>query len=199
MKIKLVDDDDAMLGAWSDAKITGAEVVRGDPLRENSAALVCPGDSLGLMDMGFANIVATRWSNVRGSVRHGIAMGHYGDMPIGCAIMTATGTMDIPWLIYVSARYRMGTSGVDPYLAYRATRGALSLIRLSGANGPTGTPVRDFIDSIIIPPMARYSEERGGLKRCAAQMKFAIHHMDDRLVANDYSDVTSLMDDMRNF
>lgn len=203
MKITLVDKDTAMVAAWADATagISDVTIVMGDPLRVSADALVCPGDGFGLMAGAagnsvapFARLVAMRWPHVLESIGHGVASPpHCGELMLGHAVMVPTGTNDLPWVIYAPDCSGFGAfeHTPDALRSFRATRAALSLIRLSGATIPqhgARAPCREAIQSIAIPPLGRMPGEAGAAA-CARQMAFAIRYMDSKLTPGSKADV----------
>ena len=200
MKITLVDEDLAMVEAWADEfkrdnQITG---MLGDPLRVQADALVCPGDGFGRFESGLALRVRQRWPHVVGSIRHAISCPpHYGELALGHAVMVPTGTLDLKWLIYTAdcSGFGMFEHGPDALQAFRATRGALSLIRLSGASVPSIGPVRDVINSMVIPAIIKGHGEPGR-RACARQMAFAIRRSNEQLVPMSHGDVDNWISEM---
>ncbi len=210
MKIILVDSDPVMVEAWVEATKANAdvEIMKGDPLRASADALVCPGDGFGLMAGAagnsvsvFAGLVAMRWSHIGKSIRHGVASPpHCGELAIGHAVMVPTGTNDFRWVIYAPDCSGFGAfeHGPDALRSFRATRAALSLIRLSGAMLPQHKlriPVVQAVESIAIPPIGREPGYAGALN-CARQMAFAIRHMDSKLTPGSRADVHGWINEM---
>ena len=100
----LVDLDAALVGAWEEefaawpsavrTAVAGLETVTGVD------ALMTAGNSYGQMDGGVDRIVATHFPGVQRSVWAAIADQSRGYLPVGSAVVVATGSKVIPWLVY---------------------------------------------------------------------------------------------------
>jgi O-acetyl-ADP-ribose deacetylase (regulator of RNase III) len=178
MKIHLRDKNPDVVEAWKvifrgvpDIKEDGVEISQGDifgyggrPVKAD--AIVSPANSFGFMDGGIDYIYSMRWPHIQGDLQEVLFRDHYGELPIGQAVIIPTKETDIPWLISAPTMRVPGFVGgtVNAYLAFRA-----ALIAVIEHNKKGDIPV---INSILCPGLGT-AVGRMDPKACAIQMCYA--------------------------
>ncbi len=144
--------DAPLAAAWTSAAagFGGAvRVHRGSVLDIGAQAVVSPANSHGWMRGGVDALYARAFPGVEQSVRSAVLASYGGDLPIGEAVIVATGEVEPAWLISAPTMRepgeRLPEDTVHPYLAARAVfrqwqRGQLD----SG-------PVRAAVRTIAMP------------------------------------------------
>ncbi len=141
MKIYLRDRNPEMGKAWKlfwkndpDVEISCGDIFAG----EITDAIISPSNSLGFLDGGIDAIYSMRWPKLQGDLQEYLAKNHYGELPVGCAVIIPIthgnehltlpgswkrkGEEDFKFLISSpTMRVPQNVSGsVNAYLAFRA-------------------------------------------------------------------------------
>jgi O-acetyl-ADP-ribose deacetylase (regulator of RNase III) len=141
-----------MTQAWHDIADVrdGIEVYEGTILAVGADAIVSPANSFGLMRGGIDAVYARTWPSIEQRVRSAVLAFHGGELPVGEAVVVATGGVRPAWLFSAPTMREPGTElprgTVHPYLAARAV---FRLWRTGWLED--GRPVRRVIRSIAIP------------------------------------------------
>lgn len=111
--------------AWQKAfqSIPNVMVVDGDILQQSADALVSPANSFGYMDGGLdLKISETLGWHIEDQVREVLLKNHYGELPVGQAIIVPTHHTQFTYLISApTMRVPMDVSNtVNAYLAFKA-------------------------------------------------------------------------------
>ncbi len=129
MKIFLRDRNDAMVTAWQKAfeGESEVEISSGDIFGVEADAIVSPANSLGLMVGGIDAAYVRKWPGIDKKIQKELAKNHFGELPVGQAILVETEDASIPYLISApTMRVSSMIAGtVNAYLAFRA---ALALV-----------------------------------------------------------------------
>lgn len=167
-KIHLVDNDGALVRAWTDA-LHDLDVFapqRRDYFAIEADAMVSPANSFGVMDGGLdMAIQLTLGPNIQKRVRERIEGRHHGELPIGAAEIVETEDARWPFLI-VAPTMRVPedvSRTVNAYVAFRAI-----LLAIRAHNSAGGKPIRSLLCSGLATGV-------GGMppRRCAMQMRLA--------------------------
>lgn len=178
MKIYLRDINPGMTEAWSKwfDGIQDVEISTGDIFAGPKAdAIISPANSFGFMDGGIdlAYSIKFGW-DLQKRLQKVLAEEHYGELPIGQAVIVPTENKDIPWCISAPTMripmFVMGTP--NAYLAFRA-----SLIAVKEHNGWINSldrvpKERELIGSILCPGLGT-AVGRMPFDVCAKQMFYA--------------------------
>jgi O-acetyl-ADP-ribose deacetylase (regulator of RNase III) len=141
-----------MTQAWHDIADVrdGIEVYEGTILAVGADAVVSPANSFGLMRGGIDAVYARTWPSIEQRVRSAVLAFHGGELPVGEAVVVATGGVRPAWLFSAPTMREPGTElprgTVHPYLAARAV---FRLWRTGWLED--GRPVRRVVRSIAIP------------------------------------------------
>jgi O-acetyl-ADP-ribose deacetylase (regulator of RNase III) len=134
--ISLHTFDAAMVRAWvkTFADNERVKIVAGDILEGSSGALVSPANSFGYMDGGIDLAYRKFFGmEIQRRVRTQIHAEHFGELPVGQAIVVATDHPRLPFLV-VAPTMRVPdqiADTVNVYLAFRAA--LLAVVRHNGA------------------------------------------------------------------
>ena len=115
-----------MTQAWHDiaARRPGVEVHRGSILEVGTDAVVSPANSFGLMRGGIDALYSSVWPSIEQKVRSAVLAFHGGELPVGEAVVVATGAVRPAWLFSAPTMREPATAlprgTVHPYLAARA-------------------------------------------------------------------------------
>ncbi len=125
MKFKLVAFNLDLFYAWKKYfdHIEGVEIVDGDILKEKADAIVSPANSFGYMDGGLDLKYSKYFGwGLESKVRKVLEEEHFGELPVGNAIIVSTERKDIPFLISApTMRVPSNVSEtVNAYLAFKA-------------------------------------------------------------------------------
>lgn len=160
--------DSAMARAWEAAfaRAPGVSIVEGDILQGNADALLSPANSFGYMDGGI-DLAYRRFLGQRIEVelQRRIAAEHCGELPVGSALVLATGHAAFPYLI-AAPTMRVPEhiqDSVNVYLAFRA-----ALIAVRTHNAGAAAPIRT-----LRAPALGTGVGRMPLSRAAFQMRAA--------------------------
>ncbi|WP_199440702.1 macro domain-containing protein [Umezawaea beigongshangensis] len=144
--------DEPLTRAWSTVAEgrPGIRVHRGSVLDIVAEAVVSPANSFGWMRGGIDAVYARAFPHVEDQVRSGVLGLHGGELPVGEALLVATGETEPAWLISAPTMRTPGEllpgDTVHPYLAARAVLRLWQNGRLDD-----GRPVRRVIRTIAVP------------------------------------------------
>lgn len=169
MKILLRDVNPAIVDAWTSAfeGVSGVEISQGEIFGVTADAIVSPANSFGFMDGGIDYVYSEHFGSSLESRLQALLLAEYdGELPVGQAVIVATGTTSIPWLISApTMRVPMDVSRTaNAYLAFRA---ALLAVRRHNASSP------QQIQSILCPGLGT-AVGRMAPRTCARQMHAAL-------------------------
>ncbi|HEX4704891.1 MAG TPA: macro domain-containing protein [Pseudonocardiaceae bacterium] len=151
-RVVLCSVSPAMTQAWQDIADgrPDIEVYEGSILEIGADAVVSPANSFGLMRGGIDAVYSNAWPGIEQRVRSAVLAFHGGELPVGEAVVVATGTVRPGWLFSAptmrapATQLPVGT--VHPYLAARAV---FRLWRTGRVED--GRTARRAIRSIAIP------------------------------------------------
>lgn len=141
-----------MTQAWHDIGDVrpGIEVYEGSILDAGSDAVVSPANSFGLMRGGIDALYSSVWPAIEQKVRSAVLAFHGGELPVGEAVVVATGAVRPAWLFSAPTMREPATmlprGTVHPYLAARAVFRLWRTGRLED-----GRPVRRVVRTIAMP------------------------------------------------
>ncbi|HEX4223807.1 MAG TPA: macro domain-containing protein [Pseudonocardiaceae bacterium] len=143
---------DALTRVWQSIA-AGREAIRvhhGSVLEVAADAAVSPANSYGWMRGGIDAAYSAAWPDIEQEVRRAVLALHGGELPVGEAVVVATGVRTPRWLISAPTMREPGETlpadTVHPYLAARA------VFRLwRDGHLEDGAPVRGAIRTIAIP------------------------------------------------
>jgi O-acetyl-ADP-ribose deacetylase (regulator of RNase III) len=168
LTVHLRDIHKGMVNAWQQAFADAPEVhvSAGDIFEQKADAIVSPANSFGYMDGGI-DLLYSRYFGweLETNLQTLLAERHYGELPVGQAVVLATGHKSIPFLVSApTMRVPMNIGDtVNVYLAFRA-----ALIAVLTHNASTTTP----IGSLLVPGLGTgVGEVAPG--RAARQMRLA--------------------------
>jgi O-acetyl-ADP-ribose deacetylase (regulator of RNase III) len=173
-----------MTQAWQDIAETrpGIEVFEGSIMEIGADAVVSPANSFSLMRGGIDAVYSAAWPGIEQRVRSAVLAFHGGELPVGEAVVVATGSTRPGWLFSAPTMRAPATvlplGTVHPYLAARAV---FRLWRTGRVED--GRPVRQAIRRIGIPGLGTGV---GGVsaESCARQVAAA---WDELFVNADHS------------
>lgn len=138
MQILLRDISAPLIDAWREAFGGDAEVSisRGDIFELEADAIVSPANSFGFMDGGIDLVYSQHfgWA-LEDRLREFLRAQYDGELPVGDAVIVATGSTSIPWLVSApTMRVPMVVSRTaNAYLAFRAALRAVRRHNLTAA------------------------------------------------------------------
>jgi O-acetyl-ADP-ribose deacetylase (regulator of RNase III) len=144
--------EEPLAQAWESvaAGRAGIKVHRGPVLDVAADAVVSPANSYGWMRGGVDAVFARAFPGIEQNVRSAVLAYHGGELPVGEALVVATGLSRPAWLISAPTMRRPGerlhAETVHPYLAARA---ALRLWRFGRLED--GTPMRAAVRTLAVP------------------------------------------------
>lgn len=149
LTLHLRDISKEVTAAWAHAfsDIPEVHVSCGDILEHRADAIVSPANSFGYMDGGIDAAYAGYFGEaLEVHLRRILREQHYGELPVGQAIVLPTAHADIPFLISApTMRIPASISDtVNVYLAFRAT-----LIAVLAHNREVQNPIR----TLLVPGM----------------------------------------------
>ncbi len=168
LTVHLRDISTGVVKAWERAFADAPEVLvsRGDIFEQKADAIVSPANSFGYMDGGI-DLLYSRFFGweLETNLRALLLERHYGELPVGQAVVLATGHEFIPFLVSApTMRVPMSIDGtVNVYLAFRA-----ALIAVLTHNASAGAPIR----SLLVPGLGTGVGEVAP-ERAARQMQIA--------------------------
>ena len=168
LAIHLRDIDHGVVRAWQAAFAGVAQVDAscGDIFETPADAIVSPANSFGYMDGGI-DLVYSRFFGweLEARLKALLAEAHYGELPVGQAVVLPTGHGFIPYLVSAPTMRVPGNIAgtLNVYLAFRA-----ALIAVLGFNKEAGKP----IGAVLVPGLGTGV---GGVppERAARQMRQA--------------------------
>lgn len=166
--IHLKDHSQDVVGAWqaefSDEPMV--QVSQGEIFAASADAIVSPANSFGHMDGGIDLVYSNFFGwNLEERLRSLLAERHYGELPVGQAVILETKHESIPFLVSApTMRVPVNISKtVNVYLAFRA-----ALIAVLSHNERVDTPIR----SLLVPGLGTGVGDMPP-SRAARQMKMA--------------------------
>lgn len=153
-------------------------VVDGDILKQSADALVSPANSFGYMDGGLdLKISETLGWHIEGQVCEALLKNHYGELPVGQAIIVPTHHAQFSYLISApTMRVPMDVSNtVNAYLAFKAV---LQAVEHFNKKNPYA------IKSIACPSLGTGEGKMPALL-CAKQMRAAYDVVMDKRLLTD--------------
>jgi len=168
LEIHLRDINAAIVRAWEQtfADVPMVTVTKGDIFEHKADAIVSPANSFGYMDGGI-DLLYSRYFGweLQTNLQTLLSERHYGELPVGQAVVLATGNKSIPYLVSApTMRVPSDISEtVNVYLAFRA-----GLVAVLGHNASGAKPIR----SLLVPGLGTGI---GGVppERAARQMRAA--------------------------
>jgi len=154
--------------AWEAAfsDVSAVLVSSGDIFEHRADAVLSPANSFGFMDGGI-DLLYSRYFGweLETSLRALLSERHYGELPVGQAVVLTTGHKSIPFLVSApTMRVPMNIGDtINVYLAFRA-----ALIAVLTHNASAGAPIR----SLLVPGMGTGIGEVAP-DRAARQMRLA--------------------------
>ena len=145
LAVHLRDINAGIVKAWEQAfaDVPEVHVSRGDIFEHRADAIVSPANSFGFMDGGIDLLYSKHfgWS-LQTDLQALLAEQHYGELPVGQAVVVATGHDSIPFLVSAPTMRVPGdiSATVNVYLAFRA-----ALIVVLTHNAHTTTPIRTLL------------------------------------------------------
>jgi O-acetyl-ADP-ribose deacetylase (regulator of RNase III) len=149
LTVQLRDINAGIVEAWEQAfgDIPEVLVSHGDIFVQKADAIVSPANSFGFMDGGI-DLLYSRYfgRELEARLRSLLSEQHYGELPVGQAVVLATGHDNIPFLVSApTMRLPMRIGGTaNVYLAFRA-----ALIAVTAHNSEAKRPIR----SLLVPGM----------------------------------------------
>jgi O-acetyl-ADP-ribose deacetylase (regulator of RNase III) len=149
LRVHLRDINAGVVKAWEQAFADAPEVrvSRGDIFEHHADAIVSPANSFGFMDGGI-DLLYSRFFGweLETRLRSLLSERHYGELPVGQAVVVATKHETIPFLVSApTMRVPMRIGGtVNVYLAFRA-----ALIAVLAHNAGAMAPIK----SLLVPGM----------------------------------------------
>lgn len=181
MKIFLRDTNPEMAEAWkvwfngvADIEVSVGDIFEGP----KANAIISPANSFGFMDGGIDLAYSKKFGwGLQKDLQKIINDEHYGELPIGQAIIVSTGNDDYPWCVSApTMRVPMPVaSTMNAYLAFRASLIAVAKHNkeMMEARELFGSPAKnDIIESIICPGLGT-SVGQMPANVCAKQMFYA--------------------------
>lgn len=165
LTIKLVAIDLALYFEWHQIfhQIPNIEIIDGDILRQDGDAIVSPANSFGYMDGGLDLKYSQHFGwELEKTVRKKLESHHFGELPVGNALIVDTGDTKIPYLISApTMRVPSNVSHtVNAYLAFKAVLQAVILFNRKSSKR---------IGTILCPGLCT-GEGKMAPKQCAQQM-----------------------------
>jgi O-acetyl-ADP-ribose deacetylase (regulator of RNase III) len=166
--IHLVDRFEPLIDAWEQAfaPYESVEVHYADFFSLDADALVSPANSFGIMDGGLdLAIRRVLGAEVEHWVQAAILERYHGELPVGAALVVATGHDHWPYLV-VAPTMRVPESvshTLNAYLAFRA-----ALLAVAAFNREQG----GRINSLVVPGLGTGVGAMDP-RKCAAQMRIA--------------------------
>ena len=129
MKINLIDINQRMTDAWEKEFIdySDVNVINGSIFDVLSDTIVSPANSFGIMDGGIDGKIRDYFGfEIEKKVRQKIDTEYFGELPVGCAILTKTDDNKIKYLISAPTM-RVPENVSDTLNAYLAMRAIMSV------------------------------------------------------------------------
>jgi O-acetyl-ADP-ribose deacetylase (regulator of RNase III) len=145
LTVHLRDINPGIVKAWEQAfaDVPEVQVSQGDIFEHKADAIVSPANSFGFMDGGI-DLLYSRyfgWS-LQTNLQALLAEQHYGELPVGQAVVVATGHHSIPILVSAPTMRVPAdiSTTVNVYLAFRA-----ALIAVLAHNESTKAPIQTLL------------------------------------------------------
>ena len=166
--VHLRDINTEVVKAWERAfaEVPGVMVSRGDILKPKADAIVSPANSFGYMDGGI-DLLYSRFFGweIETKLQTLLLDQHYGELPVGQAVIIATGHKSIPFLVSAPTM-RVPTSIGETANVYLAFRAALIAVLEHNASAAAS------IESLLVPGLGTGIGEVTP-DRAARQMRLA--------------------------
>ncbi|NBD12927.1 MULTISPECIES: macro domain-containing protein [Corallococcus] len=171
-KIYLMDLQPALVRAWDEAfeEFDFVAAREEDFFSLPADAMVSPANSFGIMDGGLDLAIRdTLGLQVQDAVQRAILEEHHGELPVGAAVVVASGHERWPFLV-AAPTMRIPENVSQTVNAYLAFRAVLLAVKRHNARG--APPIR----TLVCPGLGTGI---GGLeaRRCAVQMRLALKHV----------------------
>lgn len=145
LAVLLRDISAGIVKAWEQAfaDVPEVNVSRGDIFELKTDAIVSPANSFGFMDGGIDLLYSKYFGwGLQTDLQALLAERHYGELPVGQAVIVATGHDSIPFLVSAPTMRIPAdiSTTVNVYLAFRA-----ALIAVQSHNAHTKTPIRTLL------------------------------------------------------
>lgn len=144
INIHLRDIHPGMVLAWRrHFQGTDVTISQGDIFEHTADALVSPANSFGFMDGGIDLVYSRRFGwGLQRRLQQVLAQHHYGELPVGQAVVVETEDPEIPWLVSAPTMRvpRDISETVNAYLAFRAT-----LLAIDALNKNAAAPIRTLL------------------------------------------------------
>jgi O-acetyl-ADP-ribose deacetylase (regulator of RNase III) len=145
--IHLRDINTAVVEAWERAFADAPEVLvsHGDIFEHTADAIASPANSFGYMDGGIDLVYSMYFGfELEANLKNLLSERHYGELPVGQAVILSTGHAHIPFLVSAPTMRVPTSIGGTPnvYLAFRA-----ALIAALSHNANADAPIR----SLLVP------------------------------------------------
>jgi len=169
LKVKLTTLNLHLYYAWQHTfqNTQNISVIDDDIFNQPADAIVSPANSFGYMDGGLDLKISQRlgWS-IEQKIRNTLEQEYFGELPVGCAIITATDQQDFPYIITApTMRVPANVSKTHhAYLAFKAILQVIKRFNEQHSNSP--------IKTVACPGLGT-GEGRMPADRCARQMKRA--------------------------
>lgn len=150
--IVLCARDEELARAWREIAEgrVDVRVHAGSVLDVGADAVVSPANSFGLMRGGIDAEYSATWPSIEQRVRSAVLAFHGGELPVGDAVVVATGAVRPAWLISAPTMRKPGeqlpADTVHPYLAARAV-----FQQWRDGKLEQGPEVRRAVDTIAMP------------------------------------------------
>lgn len=171
MKIYLRDKNKEIVDAWTVTfeGLEGFEISAGDIFigAPKADAIVSPANSFGFMDGGIDAIYSFKFGwDLQARLQEYLKKEHYGELPVGQAVIIPTNNSDYPWLISAPTMRipAVVKYTANAFLAFRAT-----LLAIKEFNEERGV---DHIESILCPGLGTAVGQMTPWS-CAKQMREA--------------------------
>ncbi len=145
MKLHLIDHNRDLIKAWQEEFVEFPDVTveYGDILEQSTCSVVSPANSYGFMDGGIDRLYRNYFGpQIEEKVQEAIGRRPEGHLPIGAALIIATGNKRIPYLIV--APTMIMPEAVPAINAYRALRAVLREV----------TKIGHLINDVFCPGLA---------------------------------------------
>ena len=174
-RLYLIDRSPELADAWSEAfeDENGVKVRCGDYFSQPTDSMLSPANSFGIMDGGLDLAIRNELGfDVEKRVQAAILKQHFGELPVGSAVIVPTD--DVRWPYLVAAPTMRVPERVphtlNAYLAFRA-----ALVAIWHHNNSSASR----ISSLVVPGLATGIGGMGA-RRCAGQMRVAWRQLKGR-------------------
>ncbi len=164
-KVKLVAKDLDLFYAWKKyfGDIKGVEVIDGNILDQKADAIVSPANSFGYMDGGLDLKYSLHFGwELEEKLRSVLEKEHFGEIPVGLALLIDTGNENAPYLISAPTM-RVPSNVSETANAYLAFKAVLQNVLLHNKSSESK------IESVLCPGLGT-GEGKLSAELCAKQM-----------------------------